>query len=322
MKFRGLIATGAALALSGMSAGAATAASPTVNSDGDTASVDTFQSAASGTDRSRSRDDSDFAAFGANLLPPKLTGDAGTAEAFVQQASTLITSDNATPFAIHGIGISGRLTASSHKKSNANPYVPFASPEGSFSANFDSPDPIPIQFAGALFGASTDQDDCTEAIVELSGGTFDRTFAAGGGGDCEPGEHPSKGFVIEPTLPAGSYTLSAEYFTTVDPEDPGTSDHASGALDVSLSFFPPDTKITSAQISSGQGKATFKFKKTGDAHKLQCALVKGHHDPKFKACDSPKTFRNLDPGKYKFEARAVGRVAPDATPAIKKFRIA
>jgi hypothetical protein len=313
-------AVAVAIVLFGLSSASASGA-PTVNSSSDSASVDTFQSADSGTDRSRSKDDSDFAAFGANLLPPKLTGNAGTAEAFVQQASTLVTSDFATPFAIHGIGTSARLTAKSHKNANANPYVPFASPEGSFAASFDSPDPIPIQFAGALHGASTDQDDCTEIIVELSGGAFDRTFAAGGGGDCATGEHPSNGFVIEPTLPAGSYTLSVDYSTTVDPEDPGTTDSASGALDVSLAFFPPQTKITSSQINPGAGKAAFKFKAKGDAHKLQCALVKGTHQPKFKTCTSPKTYRNLNPGKYRFEARAVGRVAPDATPAIKKFKI-
>jgi hypothetical protein len=318
--WHGFLVAGAAVCLFGLSAVHAQA-SPTVNSDGDSASIDTFQSVDTNNDRSRSKDGQDFVGFSENLIPPKLTGIPGTAEAFVSQASTIVTADFAPPFAIHGIGVSGRLTAKSQKSNNGAAYVPFASPEGSFSADFDSPDPIPVQFAGSMVAASTDPDDCTEIRVQLSGGAVDHTFVAGGGGDCGPGERPSKGFVVEDTLPAGAYTLSVDYGTTVDPEVPGRTDQASGAVDVSLGFFPPDTKITSAVIHSAQGKAKFGFKATGDAHKVQCALIRGHKKPKFKRCSSPKTFRNLDPGKYKFEARAVGRVAPDATPAKKKFTI-
>jgi hypothetical protein len=306
------------------SAAPAGAAGPVVSVSGDSASIDTDQSV--DTDpphqRFRQKNGQDFVGFSESLNPATLKGIPGSADAFVSQASTVITPSFSTPFSpVKGIGLSGRLTAKSHKNDNGAAYVPFASPEGSFSADFTSTDPIPIQFAGFMQGASTDPDDCTSISVELSG-PFNRTFEAGGGGDCSAGVPNQKGWVVEKTVPAGDYTLNVDYDTTVDPEHRGRTDKAHGAVEVVLAFNPPDTKITKARINSQQGKATFRFKTVGDAHRLQCALVRGHRDPKFRRCTSPKSYNDLRSGRYKFEARAVTRVGPDATPAIKKFRIA
>jgi hypothetical protein len=291
--------------------------------EGDTASIDTaqFVDVDAPHQRFRSKDGQDFVAFSESLNPPTLTGIPGSADAFVSQASSVITPSFSTPFeSVKGIGLSGRLSAKSHKNGNDAAYVPFASPDGSFAASFNSPDPVPIQFAGSMLAASTDPDDCTSITVELNG-PFSRSFAAGGGGDCDTGVHSSTGWVVEKTVPAGDYSLDVEYDTTVDPEDPGRTDRAHGAVDVILAFDPVDTKITSSQINSQQRKATFRFKAVGNAQHLECALVRGHHDPEFKNCSSPKTYSNLNNGRYKFEARAVTKVGPDATPAIKKFQI-
>jgi hypothetical protein len=311
-----------AAAVLGMAVPAGAAGSPVVV-EGDSATIDTLQSVDSTTppDRFRQKHGQDFVGFSESLNPATLTGIPGSADAFVSQASSVITPSFSTPFSpVRGIGVSGRLTAKSHKNNNGAAFVPFASPEGFFSADFNSTDPIPIQFAGFMQGASTDPDDCTSISVELSG-PFNRTFEAGGGGDCSAGVPRQKGWVVEKTVPAGDYQLNVSYDTTVDPEQPGRTDRAHGAVDVILAFHPPDTKITKARINPGQGKATFRFKTIGNANRLQCALVRGHRDPKFRGCTSPKTYRDLKSGRYKFETRAVTRVGPDATPAIKKFRI-
>jgi hypothetical protein len=42
---------------------------------------------------------------------------------------------------------------------------------------------------------------------------------------------------------------------------------------------------------------------------------------RLRRCTSPKVFRNLKPGRYTFEVRVIGPVAPDATPARFSFRI-
>jgi hypothetical protein len=51
--------------------------------------------------------------------------------------------------------------------------------------------------------------------------------------------------------------------------------------------------------------------------------MKGHKKPKlvFRACTSPKLYKHLKHGKYKFEVRAVNSVGRDASPAIKTFKI-
>lgn len=84
----------------------------------------------------------------------------------------------------------------------------------------------------------------------------------------------------------------------------------------------PDTKITRARIDPQARKATFKFKATGAAGSFQCALASKHHSAKFKSCTSPKVYKNLKPGKFTFEVRAVGPGGTDPTPAKKQFKIA
>jgi CSLREA domain-containing protein len=88
----------------------------------------------------------------------------------------------------------------------------------------------------------------------------------------------------------------------------------------------PNTKIGKAKIDSDAGTAKFTFGTTAKARAgsgFQCALVsKKHKKPKFKDCTSPKKYKHLKPGKYKFEVRAFDDAGTDSTPAKKKFKIA
>ena len=202
-----------------------------VSVDGDFASLDTFQALNSSDTQSRDKSDLEFVSFAENLLPPPLTGPEGSAKAFVSQASSIITPDFNSPFSpVQGIGFDGRLTAKATKSTNPAPGVPVASPEGELSVDFSLTDATDIQFAGSLLARNTDSNDCTEVNVQLSGPP-DHLFTARDGGDCGAARRPSKSFLVEQVLPAGSYTLDADYSATVDPEDAGTST-ASGAADV------------------------------------------------------------------------------------------
>ena len=84
---------------------------------------------------------------------------------------------------------------------------------------------------------------------------------------------------------------------------------------------PPNTKISSAKISSRKQKAKFRFKATGSSSGFQCALVKRHRKPKFRKCRSPKTYRHLRASKYTFEVRALSSAGVDPTPAKRRFKI-
>ena len=82
-------------------------------------------------------------------------------------------------------------------------------------------------------------------------------------------------------------------------------------------------KLTKSKIGAKHGTAAFTFTAIGDATGFQCALVKqpsGKHKkapkPKYRACSSPKTYRKLAPGHYKFFVRAV--IASTVGPAAGK----
>jgi len=93
---------------------------------------------------------------------------------------------------------------------------------------------------------------------------------------------------------------------------------ASGAVTLTSA---PDTVITSAKIKSARHKATFSFAAVGSGTSFQCMLKKPHKAATFKSCTSPKTYKHLKHGRYKFSVRAVGLAGADLTPATKRFRI-
>jgi hypothetical protein len=84
---------------------------------------------------------------------------------------------------------------------------------------------------------------------------------------------------------------------------------------------PPDTRITKSTIKPGKRKATFEFAAIGDATGFECALARSGKPLTFKTCSSPKSYRNLKDGHYKFKVRALSSAGADPTPATKTFKI-
>jgi hypothetical protein len=320
--------TGMRIALGGVLAALAAPAAPafaapvvTVGEIG--ASLDTFQALNSNVTNSLDKNDDSFFRFTENLLPPTLTGGEGKADTFAQQATTVVTSAQ-PPFPVapvNGISLSGRVRSTANKANNALPGVPVADSTGSMSAEFATSASTPFQFSGALLATNEDPNDCTLITVKLSG-PVSRSFAAQQGGDCSTSGLPNTpAFVVTGALPAGSYALSVDYEAEVNPENPGNSFSSLGEVEVNLQFLPPNTSAVHAKISSKHHQATFRFGTTGRTKGTQCALARGKTALKFKSCTSPKTYRHLKAGRYTFEARAIGLAGPDATPAIRKFRI-
>ena len=80
---------------------------------------------------------------------------------------------------------------------------------------------------------------------------------------------------------------------------------------------------------------TFTFSAPGAITGYQCLLVKPKakkkrttakasrkaRKPKFTACQGPKPYRHLKPGKYTFKVRALDIIGADAKPAKRVFAI-
>ncbi len=90
---------------------------------------------------------------------------------------------------------------------------------------------------------------------------------------------------------------------------------------------PPNTTITKTKIDRSQRKVSFSFQAVGNASGFECELIRprGRHHKKpkaaFSACKSPKTYKHLQPGKYRFEVRALNSAGVDPTPATKKVKL-
>lgn len=77
---------------------------------------------------------------------------------------------------------------------------------------------------------------------------------------------------------------------------------------------PPATaSILKAKIKNRT--ATFRFQGT-NATRFECKLDR----KPFRACKSPRTYRQLKPGKHRFAVRAVGAGGRDESPAVRKFK--
>jgi List-Bact-rpt repeat protein/putative pyrroloquinoline-quinone-binding quinoprotein len=85
----------------------------------------------------------------------------------------------------------------------------------------------------------------------------------------------------------------------------------------------PDTKIVKASIK--RHNAVFRFRGTA-ATAFQCRLIRPgvrptRRKPAFASCRSPKTYKNLKPGRYLFEVRALNSAGRDPKPAKRRFAI-
>jgi hypothetical protein len=80
----------------------------------------------------------------------------------------------------------------------------------------------------------------------------------------------------------------------------------------------PTTKILKAKVKELTARFLFKGADAdGASVKFECKLDR----QKYHRCRSPKTYKNLKPGKHKFLVRAVSANGTDSTPAKRKFRI-
>lgn len=81
----------------------------------------------------------------------------------------------------------------------------------------------------------------------------------------------------------------------------------------------PETKVTQRTLEHRVGLARFRFQSTVPGSSFQCKLDKG----RFRPCASPKTYRNLKPGRHVFRVKAI---APsglvDPSPTVGRFAIA
>jgi alpha-tubulin suppressor-like RCC1 family protein len=117
---------------------------------------------------------------------------------------------------------------------------------------------------------------------------------------------------------------------------------------VAATFGPPKgTAITAATIDNKKKTASFSFTAPGAITGYECKLIrpakkkkKPHHKkhkpkshkaahgsaaktppPSFSACAAPQLYKNLTPGRYSFEVRALDSLGADASPAIKQFTV-
>lgn len=84
----------------------------------------------------------------------------------------------------------------------------------------------------------------------------------------------------------------------------------------------PDTVAIAETVDGGGRTATFRFRASGSASGLRCALVLAPaRSARFLPCRSPKTYRALAAGSYAFEARAIGVGGYDPSPLVYRFTI-
>jgi hypothetical protein len=125
-------------------------------------------------------------------------------------------------------------------------------------------------------------------VAELAGGTLKVKFG------CDPGN------VVE--------GANVSTITLTDP--------APAFASTSIENKAPKTSLKSTKIKDH--KVTFKFSSNEKGSTFLCKLDK----KQFAKCKSPKTYKNLKPGKHKFQVKARDNQGKlDQSPAVKKFTI-
>ncbi|MGC1851706.1 MAG: hypothetical protein WA687_04620 [Solirubrobacterales bacterium] len=100
---------------------------------------------------------------------------------------------------------------------------------------------------------------------------------------------------------------------------PGQSMPADNSGSASPDTTPPGTRLRKRSVKSGKRRATFAFGSNETGVKYRCKLDKRPFDN----CRSPKTYRNLKPGRHVFKVVAMDPSGnADPSPAIARFAIA
>jgi hypothetical protein len=84
---------------------------------------------------------------------------------------------------------------------------------------------------------------------------------------------------------------------------------------------PPNTRIIKTTIHQKKHTVRFAFRANQYGATFRCTLAKSGHKRASHKCSSPKTYRRLTKGRYRFTVRASGKGGADKTPATKRFRL-
>ena len=123
-----------------------------------------------------------------------------------------------------------------------------------------------------------------------------------------------------------SYPTGAAYFSV----NGGTTWPAFGTTDGAFRTYvadldPPETSIRRDVKRSKTGKVKFRFKSDEAGARFECKLKGKHLKRKlrqFNNCSSPRKYKHLHEGRYKFSVRAIDAAGNvDPTPAKDGFRV-
>lgn len=182
--------------------------------------------------------------------------------------------------------------------------------------------------------AMTDSSPGSGATIDLTHSSYATTDVSGTGTSITPSgtndnqlttpklvDEAAGNFrelVGSPTFGAG---LTAKANGTLDLA--GNPRSYAGKTDIgAYQLEPPAARITASHINLKTGQAKFSFNASGGATSFRCALIRPTDmgEPAFSPCTSPKIYRHLSAGRYKFEVRALGPIGA-GPPAINKFKI-
>jgi hypothetical protein len=135
-------------------------------------------------------------------------------------------------------------------------------------------------------------------------------------------------------------TAGTTYRIALDGDfDSGSGQAAMGAVSVGVVWEPPEVRIPQSQpvfdlpfrsprpdttirrrvVRHAERRATFVFRSTEFGSRFRCRLDAGE----LKPCTSPRTYRNLRPGRHVFKVVGIGTAGDaDTSPAVARFRIA
>jgi len=236
---------------------------PPVQVENDSADLDYFQFADNDHQVQDSVSGDNFLTFGTHRAPKASSAQEGTAQSFINQASSLETTGQ-PPFPISPISdIALDGTSTSHATATGNgPAVPVADADGSFSVDLTTTVAVPAFFSGFIQATNTDPNDsCASVTVDLVGSHISRHFHVFSG-ECTPTKPHSLGWAESFTLPANDEVeLQVEYSSEVDDVVPGEPKAVSESATVSLNLalFPPTAKFSqslSGSTASFDGSAS------------------------------------------------------------------
>ncbi len=114
--------------------------------------------------------------------------------------------------------------------------------------------------------------------------------------------------------------VSATLDQVLSPPAPAATPAPTPAL--ASSWAAPNTKLLKAKVAHKRGVAQFVFAARGNATRFRCTLTRVRRISTYDSCISPMTYRCLGSGKYIFKVKAAGPGGADATPVIKRFKVA